>query len=101
MISNEKTLVWGNISSSGELNSGQGVKAVVKNSEGSYTVVFAENFSSLPAVNATVVRNRESGFDTRDNAMVNTISVSQFTVITGDHSGDPNDRDFTFVAVGA
>ena len=97
------TIVTGFIARDGSKISGDGDYDVVKANRGLYNIVFRPPFAVTPVVVATQVFPNDvnnQGGSTRDNAVIVGITERQFRVKVGNGNGDPEDRDFTFIATG-
>jgi hypothetical protein len=84
------------------IQSGSGIASVSREKEGVYTIEFATPFTRPPAVNATQQFN-VGGINPgklTDNAIVTEITAATCTVATGEASGKPSDRNFSFEATG-
>ena len=93
--------VWGFVRSTGKVETGTGYR-VTHDSNGTYTVLFDVPFNTGPAVVATQCYpgEKEQGGDTRDNAVIVSISSDRCRIVTGEDDGAKVDRDFTFIAIG-
>ena len=70
---------------------------------GLYQIDFATPFDAVPAVNATQQFNTGGAAaygDTRDNAVVVSLTPQGCVIVTGDSQGKPSDRAFSFLATG-
>jgi hypothetical protein len=72
--------------------------------KGQYEITFNQPFIEPPAVVVQHVWNvnvpDDPGGSTLDNANIEGLGADRFVVETGNGSGDVEDRDFTFIAVG-
>jgi hypothetical protein len=72
---------------------------------GTYEITFKNPFAGMPSASVTQIFPNSGSFgspgDTRDNAVINGISATRVRVITGDKDGKLDDREFTFVVLGA
>lgn len=94
--------VSGYVDATGQIVSGEGAK-VQKISTGLYQIDFATPFDAVPAVNATQQFNTGGATaygDTRDNAVVVSLTPQGCVIVTGDSQGKPSDRAFSFLATG-
>jgi hypothetical protein len=90
--------IWGVVSAGGSIINGTGFTPV-NNQPGEYTVVFTPGFPGVPAVVATQMGNFPVPTNT-DGVAIGTITPNSCIVSTGDRSGNAQNRDFAFIAIG-
>jgi len=98
------TFVSGVVDPFGKVFSGAGFK-VEKVDTGLCTIIFTEEFNTVPAVTATQIYPwpfdaDSKGGDTRDNAVIVYIAVDRVRIKTGDDEGKAKNRAFSFIAAG-
>ncbi len=76
--------------------SNRGFSSITRHEKGRYQLFFDPDFSGNPTV---IVTQHGSG-NTKDNALVYSVSKTSCYVKTGDASGDRSDRAFTIIAIG-
>jgi len=98
--------VWGSVAKTGSISGGHGFR-VEKKDVLVYVIKFDPPYRNykdqLPAVVATQNNNNRDGPPWQtptDGIVVQVVSLSQFTVVTGDYKGYREDRGFGFIAVG-
>jgi hypothetical protein len=98
--------VWGAVNEDGTRKAGTGFKPE-RDKKGRYTVKFdPDTFASMPSV--VTLENCSTGWedfesdgcDGRNNTVLIAVNKDKFKIKTGNHGGDPIDRNFTFIAVG-
>lgn len=94
-------VVHGHIDGSGNIISGQGF-AVYRRTTGVYEIQFSPIFGSNPSVvvSQVYINDHNTGGSRLDNALLTGISNNRATVVTGDGAGNPDNRNFSFIAVG-
>lgn len=75
---------------------------VKKITTGIYEISFKPHFRNVPAIVATQVYKDNSplGGSTLDNVVITELDKHSVKFKTGDSTGNAQDRDFTFVALG-
>jgi len=97
-------IVWGCVNKNGSIYSGSGFTPV-QGGRGIYDIVFQTPFQTTPSIVATQnYRNWtewtwEEG-NTRDNCVLIAADRTKFKMATGSGSGDKEDRNFCFIAIG-
>lgn len=77
--------------------------SVTQSQPGLYDIQFTTAFSEIPAMSATQVFPNElnnPGGSTNDNAVIVFIRKDSCRIKTGASDGNPQSRDFTFIAAG-
>jgi hypothetical protein len=92
--------LWGNVDTNGNVVTGSGGFQVEQQATGKYLITFSPTFSGEPAIVGSQVNFGNSGEDTRDNVIFPYLSSSSATAVTGDASGDPQNRAFSFIVIG-
>jgi hypothetical protein len=67
--------------------------------DGEYAIAFDPMFADVPAVIVTQGGNYIHP-DTTDGTVIGTLTSSQCTVLTGNHDGGRQNRQFSFIAMG-
>ncbi|MDK4723700.1 hypothetical protein PH552_30565 [Rhizobium sp. CNPSo 3968] len=88
-------IIAGTINSDGSVKYGSGF-SVSRPSEGHFMISFRPAFSQINGASATEIYDG----DTRDNAVIISLSTTDLYVKVGDSHGDAKNRDFTFIASG-
>lgn len=88
--------IRGTVSAEGDKTAGHNFK-VVKQTTGTYTLIFLRDFEEPPSVVATI--NGED-WNLVDNVHITKVDSGQCEVTTGDYYGALGNRPFSFVAVG-
>lgn len=100
------TTVYGYIDTNGDIISGSGNFNVTRIDLGLWDITFKENtFINTPAVTVSQLSSDGSdttdhGGSTLDNANLVILNKSRVRIKTGDDSGKPKNRHFTFIAIG-
>ncbi|WP_320199420.1 hypothetical protein RMR16_003925 [Agrobacterium sp. rho-13.3] len=88
--------IAGTINGNGTVKFGTGFTAT-RSSEGFYLISFRPGFSAIGGASVTQIF---SNGDTRDNAVIQSLTSTELYVKVGDSGGKAKDRDFSFVAAG-
>jgi hypothetical protein len=73
---------------------------VTKVETGLYDITFAPPFAAIPAASVTQIWTGSEPSDTRDNAILVSLEQTKMRVKTGNNTGAPTDRSFSFIAIG-
>ena len=97
-------VIGGLVNRDGRKEAGAGFE-VKRQAKGFYLIIFKEPFSEIPAASVTQIypdpNHFEQGGKTTDNAVICGINKEKVKVKTGDGNGNPDDRWFTFIIMGA
>ena len=96
-------IVRGIINAGGGIEEGDGFIVEHTNDTGFYNVYFDPDFSGRPAVTVTQWYGdgfSSAGGDTRDNCLLVFADQTGARILCGNNSGDAEDRNFHFIAVG-
>ncbi len=97
-------IIRGTVNANGTSSAGAGYTITKKaGSVGVYDINFNAAFGSPPSVVVTQIypgNDIDTSGDTRDNAVVVSISNNKARIKTGDSTGTAADRQFTFIAIG-
>lgn len=93
-------IIWGSINADGSIKSGSDDFAVERTAGGKYTVSFNNGFSMTPAVVATQNNFGNSSESNQDSVAVPFVNKNSFEIVTGDSSGNIQNRSFGFIAIG-
>lgn len=97
-------MIYGNVNGDGSVKTGYDFK-VVRLAKGTYEIDFSITFPSMPTV---LVTQNYPGWDdnfggkvgnTKDNAVVVTVSENKVKIRTGKSDGSADDRNFSFLAI--
>lgn len=95
-----QTILWGNVSSDGSLAQGSpGVKTCIGN-VGVYLIDFGLTFTVTPAIVGSQTQYGSATEGNTDGVVFPIVSTSSATAVTGDGSGNHQNRSFSFVVVG-
>lgn len=96
-------IIYGTVSKTGKKLGGSGYSVSHTENTGIYFITFAQPFNKLPGASTTQIYPNDpndDGGNTRDNAVIIYLSTEQLKLKTGSDTGEPSDRDFTFIVVG-
>ncbi|HRI66527.1 MAG TPA: hypothetical protein PK156_19900, partial [Polyangium sp.] len=97
-------IIRGTVNANGTISAGAGYTITKKTATlGVYDINFNAAFGSPPSVVVTQIypgNDTDTSGDTRDNAVVVSISNNKARIKTGDSTGAAADRQFTFIAIG-
>lgn len=98
-------IVYGNIESDGGIISGSGGFDVSLVDTGLWDIHFDVHFNNIPAVTASQLYSDSSdttghGGSTLDNVTLVSLDKNRVRLKTGNASGEPRNRHFTFIAIG-
>ena len=101
-------MIHGNVNSDGTKKTGYDFE-VQKVNTGIYSITFRVPFPTVPTLLVTQnfpAQNypgwdgfNENGGNTKDNAVVIAVSEERAKIKTGDHNGNADDRNFSFLAI--
>ncbi len=91
--------IYGTIGKDGNIISGSGFE-VTKQQTGQFTIDFEQNFNDIPAIVSSQTGYGNLDENTMDNVVFPFLSAGSATAITGDASGHPSSRQFSFIAIG-
>ena len=91
----ERTIA-GTINGNGTIKFGTGFTAT-RSSEGFYLISFRPGFTAVGGASVTQIFTNG---DTRDNAVIQSLTSTELYVKVGDSGGKAKDRDFSFIAAG-
>lgn len=93
--------LFGVVNANGDVISGSGGFSVLNTTAGSYVIAFHTPFSSIPAVVATQNGNFTTPPPSNlDGVAVGELTPTAFLASTGDSQGNPENRQFSFIAIG-
>ncbi|KGU73545.1 hypothetical protein [Burkholderia pseudomallei] len=93
-------IIWGSVNADGSIKSGSDDFAVERTAEGKYTVSFNNGFSVTPAVVATQNNLGNPNQSNQDGVVVPFVNRNSFEIVTGNNSGNNQNRSFGFIAIG-
>jgi hypothetical protein len=95
-------ILWGLVDSEGNLVGGSlGVSASKPDKKvGQYVINFPNQFRSLPAIVATQTNSGNLTESNTDGIVVPLLSIDSATLITGNNRSTPENRSFSFIAIG-
>lgn len=93
------TTIYGTIGKDGNIISGSGFE-VTKQQTGQFTIDFEMNFKEVPAIVGSQTGWGKLSENTLDNVVFPFLSNGSATALTGDASGHPSSRQFSFIAMG-
>jgi hypothetical protein len=95
-------VLWGAVTENGEVVSGSGGFLVTKplKTTGQYEITFELAFTSMPAIVATQTNSGNISEANTDGIVVPLLTEASATLITGNNKSTPDNRSFSFIAVG-
>lgn len=98
----QRRVLWGVIKPDGKTVSGSGGFTVTQPQDqpGQYVIAFPNQFSSLPAIAATQTNLGNLTESNRDGIVVPVLTTGSATLITGNNKSTPENRSFSFIAIG-
>lgn len=99
MSTTTKATIYGTINKDGVILSGSGF-SVTKHQTGQFIIDFEQEFKDIPAIVGSQTGWGKLSENTLDNVVFPFLSNGSATALTGDSSGDPSSRQFSFIAMG-
>lgn len=98
----ETVTLWGEINANGSIvSSGGGFKVFPQqNQPGVYLIVFQTSFNAVPAIVGSQTMYGSIGESNTDGIVFPLVSTDSATAKTGDGSGNAQNRNFSFIAIG-
>ena len=93
------TIFWGSINSDGTIAGSSGDFSVAHQTTGTYVITFPA-LATPPAIVGSQTRSGNVNEDNRDGMVLPWVNKSYAIAITGDSSGNQQDRSFSFIAFG-
>jgi hypothetical protein len=98
-------VLWGTINADGESVNNSGGFSVAKkgtgeDDEGQYEITFTVEFNSMPAIVATQTNSGNLSEANTDGIVVPILTSGSATLITGNNKSTPENRSFSFIAIG-
>jgi hypothetical protein len=100
-INGRNRVLWGVINSDGTIVAGSGGFTVPPpQAAGQYVINFPNQFSSMPAMVATQTNSGNLTEANTDGTVIPLLSTNSATLITGNNKSTPENRNFSFIAIG-
>lgn len=93
------SILWASVNADGTVAASSGGLSVAHQATGTYVITFPA-YNMTPSIVGSQTRSNNSSEDNREGMVFPWVNKSYAIAITGDASGNQQDRSFSFVAIG-